>query len=112
MSQASTGLSRDEVRAGARTSRASIRGPPPEQISRRLLSFPELKSVKGIGFSRQYLHRLIAAQKFPAPIHATDNGWFIAWLEHEVDAWIDARATARDQKNAAQQDGEVVTETA
>jgi prophage regulatory protein len=58
----------------------------------KLLSFPELKSVKGIPFSRQHVARLVSAGKFPAPIklgEATN-----AWLEAELDEWLEARVKA------------------
>ena len=98
MSQTSTALSRDERKALARASQATTRGPPPEQTGRRLLSFPELKTRKGVSFTRQYVARLVNEGKFPRPVRATDDGWHIAWLEHEIDAWIDARAAARDSE--------------
>jgi prophage regulatory protein len=58
----------------------------------KLLSFPQLKSAKGIPFSRQHVHRLVSAGDFPQPIKlglATN-----AWLEDEIDAWIEARIEA------------------
>ena len=56
------------------------------------LSFAELKTTKGIPFSRQHVYRLVSAGEFPAPIKlgAMTN----AWLEHEIDAWLDARIEA------------------
>jgi prophage regulatory protein len=58
----------------------------------KLLSFPELKSEKGIPFSRQHVHRLVSAGEFPPPIKlgAATN----AWLENEIDAWLKARIEA------------------
>ena len=63
-------------------------------MSKKILSPHELKAVKGIRFSRQHLHRLIRAKKFPAPLKLgpATNGW----LESEVDAWITARAGERE----------------
>jgi prophage regulatory protein len=58
----------------------------------KLLSFAELKSAKGIPFSRQHIHRLVSAGQFPQPIKlglATN-----AWLENEIDAWLEARIEA------------------
>ena len=58
----------------------------------KLLSFPELKTVKGVPFSRQHVARLVAAGKFPAPVklgEATN-----AWVEAELDEWLDARVKA------------------
>ena len=59
----------------------------------RLLSMGELKSVKGISYSRPQLYRKIANGSFVKPIRLGPNR--IAFLEKEVDEWIDARAAER-----------------
>jgi prophage regulatory protein len=64
----------------------------------RLLSFPELKSKKGIRFSRVHIGRLVKAGKFPQPINIGDRN--IAWVEEEVDDLIVARLAQRDDKAA------------
>jgi prophage regulatory protein len=71
-----------------------IRGPPV-----RLLSFPELRTEKGIRFSRQWIHRLVKAGQFPAPLKLGEatNGF----VEAEIDAWIIARIHDRDGAVAA-----------
>ena len=69
------------------------------ELTRRLISFPELKTRKGTRFSRQWIYRLVAAGDFPKPVHLGD--WSIAWLDHEIDEWIDARAAARDSETTA-----------
>lgn len=61
----------------------------------RLLEMSELKSVKGVPFSRQHLHRLISAGQFPRPIKVGLNR--NAFLEEEVDAWLQARIAERDR---------------
>ncbi len=58
----------------------------------RLLSFPELQSAKGIPFSRQHVHRLIRAGTFPAPVKL--GPMTNAWLESELDDWLEARIEA------------------
>jgi prophage regulatory protein len=55
----------------------------------RLLSMPELRSEKGVSYSRPHLFRLIKTGAFPRPIKLGENR--NAWLEAEVDAWIEAR---------------------
>jgi prophage regulatory protein len=55
----------------------------------RLLTFPELKSRKGISYTRQFVARLEARGEFPRRVQTGPNS--IAWLEHEVDAWILSR---------------------
>jgi prophage regulatory protein len=39
--------------------------------------------------------------EFPAPIKITDHGRSCAWLEEEVDAWLEQRIAKRDQKKRA-----------
>ena len=61
----------------------------------RLLAYSDLKSLKGIGYSRTHLWRLVKAGIFPRPtkIGRGRN----AWVEREVDSYIEARITERDQ---------------
>ena len=56
---------------------------------KRALRYEQLKSEKGIGWSRQYIRRLEKAGRFPHHFNVGPNT--IAWLEEELDAWIDAR---------------------
>jgi prophage regulatory protein len=60
---------------------------------RRLLDDDGLKA-KGINFSRQHRHRLIKAGKFPRPVKLGANT--NAWIEAEIDAYIETRISARD----------------
>jgi prophage regulatory protein len=59
----------------------------------KLLSPDDLRTVKGIRFSRMHLHRLVKAGKFPAPVKIGANT--NSFLEDEVDRWIIARAKER-----------------
>jgi prophage regulatory protein len=58
-----------------------------------LLRFPDLKSRKGIPFSRVHLARLEAAGNFPRRIQLSENS--IAWIESEIDAWLAEKAARR-----------------
>jgi prophage regulatory protein len=58
-----------------------------------VLSFPELRE-RGIRFTRQHLHRLIRAGKFPAPIKIGEDT--NAWVEPEIDQYMKERIAARD----------------
>ena len=60
----------------------------------RLIIFKELGPVKGIRYSRDHLRAKVKATEFPAPIPLSDGR--IAWIEAEVDAWIERRAALRD----------------
>jgi predicted DNA-binding transcriptional regulator AlpA len=75
------------------------RGPSKTIGGRRLLSFHELKTLKGIKFSRVWLNKLIKRKKFPRPVTPGAGGAFSskAWFEDEVDAWLNDLAAARDE---------------
>lgn len=59
----------------------------------RLITFAELQPVKGVGFSRVHLGRLVKAGKFPAPVSLSEAR--IAWIESEIDRWIADRCATR-----------------
>lgn len=64
----------------------------------KLLSMDELKPEKGISYSRPHLFRLIKAGKFPVPLKLGENR--NAFVEAEIDAWLEARLAERDAANA------------
>jgi prophage regulatory protein len=70
--------------------RAEIEG---QRFMSRLLRYPELKSVKGIPYTRQYLARLEPAGRFPRRIRLGRNS--VAWDEDEIDAFIAEKKAAR-----------------
>jgi prophage regulatory protein len=60
----------------------------------RILSFDELRPVKGIPYSKVHLWRLERWGKFPKRVTLGQNRH--GWLESEIDSWILDRAAARD----------------
>jgi predicted DNA-binding transcriptional regulator AlpA len=72
-------------------------------ILMRFISYSELRTQKGIGYTRQQLRRKVKDGSFPTPVPIGDREFNprIAWLEHEVDAWIEQRAARRDVPKAA-----------
>lgn len=64
----------------------------------RLLSFDQLED-KGIPFTRRHLEREVKSGDFPRPVPIGKRRR--AWLEHEVDLWIEQRAALRATKAAA-----------
>jgi prophage regulatory protein len=64
-------------------------------VSGRLLSYRDLKSIKGVRWSRQWIAKQIAAGKFPKPISLGENSR--CFLESEVDAFILSRIQDRDR---------------
>jgi prophage regulatory protein len=61
----------------------------------KLLSFPELKSEKGIDYHRDYIRRLVKKGAFPQPVQVGDAR--IGWIEEEVDGWLEAKVRGRIQ---------------
>ena len=68
----------------------------------KLVDQRQLKSLKGIPYSATQIWRLEKAGQFPQRI--TLGGNRVAWLENEIDAWIEAKAELR-QSSAANQGG-------
>ena len=60
----------------------------------RLMRRPEVLSR--VGLSSSTLYELVAAGDFPAPIPIGRKA--VAWLESEVDAWIEERIAQRDSR--------------
>jgi prophage regulatory protein len=63
----------------------------------RILPYCELKS-RGITYSREQIRRLVKQEKFPVPISLSDRR--IAWVESELDAWLEIKAAQRAPKGA------------
>lgn len=59
----------------------------------KLLRFPELKSVKGIPYTRTHIDRLEKSGDFPVRVKLGKNT--VGWIETEVDDYIDAKAAQR-----------------
>jgi predicted DNA-binding transcriptional regulator AlpA len=62
----------------------------------RLLTFAELRTRKGITFSRQHVNELIRRGIFPKSVKTPGGGHVNFWIEAEVDQCIDAMIQARD----------------
>jgi prophage regulatory protein len=60
---------------------------------RRLLPYKSL-SAKGVPYSKPHLWRLERANKFPKRVPIGAGRY--AYIEAEIDAWIDARIAERD----------------
>ena len=63
-----------------------------EQV-RRLIRRPGVREKTGLADSTLYY--LIAQGRFPRPVKLSHK--LAAWVEAEVDAWVDKRITERDQ---------------
>jgi predicted DNA-binding transcriptional regulator AlpA len=60
----------------------------------RFLSFPQLKSEKGVPYTRRHLRDLVRAGKFPRPVELSEAR--IAWIEDEIDQWQADKVSLRD----------------
>jgi predicted DNA-binding transcriptional regulator AlpA len=67
----------------------------------RLITYKELKPLKGIPFSREHLRRLEADGKFPKRVRLAEGGDYYGYVEKEIDEYLAARAAARDGVEAA-----------
>jgi prophage regulatory protein len=67
----------------------------------RIIRFKELQTLKGISFSREYLRRLEAADKFPKRVRLTEGGDHYGYVEKEIDEYLAARAAARNGAEVA-----------
>jgi prophage regulatory protein len=64
----------------------------------RLISFFELRTAKGIPYSRPWIDELIRQGKFPKKIRISANR--MGWLESEIDQFLRDRAAERDFHNS------------
>lgn len=60
--------------------------------TQNLLRLPKVEAATG--YKRSTIYRLIQCGEFPAPITLSSNGRASAWIEDEVNAWIQERITA------------------
>lgn len=60
----------------------------------KLLSYDELKSAKGICYSKVQLWRKEKLNEFPKRVALGANRH--GWAEHEIDEWIAERIRQRD----------------
>jgi len=57
-----------------------------------------IKSVIDItGISKSYLYQLVSNDAFPKPVQLIKNGKAVAWIESEVQSWVESRIQARDE---------------
>ena len=77
----------------------TLKKPEPHKPSRVLVREKDLPKRLSIGESQ--LLEAVKKGEFPAPVRIFESGRAIAWLDHEVQAHIDARAAARDAEQAA-----------
>jgi prophage regulatory protein len=65
----------------------------------KILTYEDLRPVKGVPYSRVQLWRLEKQKRFPKRV--TLGPGKHGWPEHEIDAWIESRIRARDDAEVA-----------
>jgi prophage regulatory protein len=60
---------------------------------RRILRLPEVERLTG---RCSAIYDGVAAGTFPAPVPLGDRA--VGWLEDEIEAWVQSRIAARDEK--------------
>lgn len=78
------------IKASYRVETVMPRKKLPPAVPERLLSMREVMAL--IPYSRPSIYRLVAANRFPAPLKIGDNK--IAWRESDVLAWQTSRTAA------------------
>lgn len=72
-------------------------------MPKTLIKLPEVQRRTGHG--RAWIYRLIQQKRFPPPVKNGSRS--SAWVESEVDAWVEARIAERDQLNGHQQETQI-----
>jgi predicted DNA-binding transcriptional regulator AlpA len=67
----------------------------------RMLTFKDLRNLKGWPYSRQHTHKLIRAGHFPAPEKLYEGGQINVWDEATVDAHLTSKAERDTSGEAA-----------
>ena len=63
-----------------------------ESVKKRLIRRPEVEKRTGLTTSR--LYEMMKAKEFPKPVPI--GPFAVAWVEAEVDQWLDERIEARE----------------
>jgi prophage regulatory protein len=67
-----------------------------QHIDKKLLRIRKVVDLTGI--SKSYIYNLCRKGQFPKPIELVPGGTSVAWVEAEVQEWIDSRIQQRDQE--------------
>ncbi len=57
--------------------------------TQNLLRLPQVE--RAVGYKRSTLYRLIQRGEFPRPISLSESGRASAWIESEINDWIQKR---------------------
>jgi len=63
-----------------------------------MTKFLRIKSVcEAVGLSKSYIYQLLLNKQFPQPIAIIEGGSAKAWIEQEIQEWMEQRIAARDE---------------
>ena len=62
--------------------------------STNLVRIPSVKEQTGL--SKSYIYQLCKEGKFPKAVPLVPGGTSVAWVESEIQEWIDQRIAERD----------------
>lgn len=68
---------------------------PPSSRSNRLIRIREVQAMTGL--SRSYVYHLVSVGLLPAPVRLIPGGTSRAWVEAEVQIWLEQRIAERDE---------------
>jgi len=67
-------------------------------IVNKLIRIKEVQAVTSL--SKSYIYQLVKQGGFPRSIRLIKGGSAVAWLESEVNDWVDSRLQARNEEVA------------
>ena len=68
---------------------------PETDQHKRLIRIREVIRLTGI--SKSYIYQLCSQNQFPKSVQLIPGGSSVAWVESEVNSWIEKRIQARDE---------------
>jgi prophage regulatory protein len=68
------------------------------QESRQRQKLIRIKSVVNLtGLSKSYIYQLVTSGHFPLSVKLVPGGTSVAWIESEIEGWIQSRIQERDE---------------
>lgn len=64
-------------------------------VKQRLIRIRLVMEMTGI--SKSYIYQLVKEKEFPKPVKLTKGSKAVAWIESEVQEWVESRIAERDE---------------
>ena len=72
-----------------------------DQLNKEIDQSPKLIRIKSVieltGLSKSYIYALVNKGLFPQSIQLVPGGTSVAWVEGEINEWIDSRIQERNR---------------